>query len=273
MVFSERNSIEDHNLQQIQDLNQRGGRMLSIVDLLSAGTLNLEMAAFLLYSQLENKSFLTAANPSGTGKTTLMGAMLNLLKPGIKIKTLTGKPDNTLKKADLKEVRFLIHELGQGPYYSYLWGQEAAQFFRLGQKSSLASCIHADTLAELKNIVFQPPISISQKELANIDLILFMCRERGGVFSSRRRVTNIYAYFSPQNEYKSLFEWDKESDSFSKSNFWHEYLKEEFCSPEIELAKLKKLLKDYASFFAKLEKREIVSLKNVRKKVLEVLTL
>ena len=84
------NQLNQHNLKQIRGLNQRGGRMLSIIDLLEAGTVNSEMAGFLLYAMNNNLSFLTAANPSGTGKTTLMGAILNLLKPGVKIITLNG---------------------------------------------------------------------------------------------------------------------------------------------------------------------------------------
>lgn len=37
--------FERHNLAAIDFLNQRGGRMLSLVDLLAAGTLSLDMAA------------------------------------------------------------------------------------------------------------------------------------------------------------------------------------------------------------------------------------
>jgi hypothetical protein len=38
--------LERHNHQQIELLNQRGGRTLSIVDLIQAGTLSIEMAAY-----------------------------------------------------------------------------------------------------------------------------------------------------------------------------------------------------------------------------------
>ena len=37
---------ERHNHQQIEQLKQRGGRTLSIVDLIQAGTLSVEMAAY-----------------------------------------------------------------------------------------------------------------------------------------------------------------------------------------------------------------------------------
>jgi hypothetical protein len=38
--------IERHNRRQIEQLNQRGGRMLSIVDLIRAGTISVEMVAY-----------------------------------------------------------------------------------------------------------------------------------------------------------------------------------------------------------------------------------
>jgi hypothetical protein len=38
-------NFELHNLAAIDFLNQRGGRMLSLVDLMAAGTLSLDLAA------------------------------------------------------------------------------------------------------------------------------------------------------------------------------------------------------------------------------------
>ncbi|NLX42680.1 MAG: hypothetical protein GXY79_04280, partial [Chloroflexi bacterium] len=59
--------------------NQRGGRMLSIVDLLLAETLTLPQAAWLAAQVLGGRSFLVGARPGGAGKTTVMGALLGLL--------------------------------------------------------------------------------------------------------------------------------------------------------------------------------------------------
>jgi hypothetical protein len=36
--------LERHNHRQIEQLNQRGGRMLSIVDLIQAGTISVEFS-------------------------------------------------------------------------------------------------------------------------------------------------------------------------------------------------------------------------------------
>lgn len=206
------NSLEINNLNHIKNLNQRGGRTLSIIDLLESGTINQQIAGFLFYSMFKKLSFITAANPSGTGKTTLMGTILNLLKPGIRIETLE-RNFSVSQGQDNK--CYLVHELGDGPYYSYLWGKDVSQFFRLGKKGIIASCIHADTLPELKRILFSPSLSVPEKELYNIDLIIFM-RKEGGFFNSRRRVNKIYGFIPEQNEYQVLFKWDSSEDSFKK---------------------------------------------------------
>ena len=68
--------IERRNRQQIEQLNQRGGRTLSIVDLIQAGTLSVEMAACAMRAMHQGASLLTGARPGGAGKTTLMAAIL-----------------------------------------------------------------------------------------------------------------------------------------------------------------------------------------------------
>ncbi|MEK7765428.1 MAG: hypothetical protein AAB368_04240, partial [bacterium] len=67
---------------ELDRLNQRGGRMLSIVDLIEAGTVTRELAAYLLAAIGGGASFMTAALPGGAGKTTVMGALLNFVPPG-----------------------------------------------------------------------------------------------------------------------------------------------------------------------------------------------
>ncbi|MFW5992475.1 MAG: hypothetical protein ACOCQN_04715, partial [Halanaerobiaceae bacterium] len=132
------NSLEKSNLKEIKRLNQRGGRSLSIIDLLKDGTVDSGIAGFLLYSMANSLSFITAANPSGTGKTTLMGTILNLLKPGVKIRTL--ERNFSINKGESDKC-YLVHEIGKGPYYSYLWGEDIARFFRIAESGTAASCI------------------------------------------------------------------------------------------------------------------------------------
>ena len=62
---------------ELERCNQRGGRMLSVFDLLAAGTLDVDLTAYFLARISRGASFLVGANPGGAGKTTVMCALLN----------------------------------------------------------------------------------------------------------------------------------------------------------------------------------------------------
>lgn len=57
---------------EIERCNQRGGRMLSIVDLIEAGTMTRELAAYSLAAIGAGASFMVGALPGGAGKTTVI---------------------------------------------------------------------------------------------------------------------------------------------------------------------------------------------------------
>jgi hypothetical protein len=66
----EHNGIQAH-CRQIARCNQRGGRMLSIVDLIEAGTITPELAAYSLAAIGSGASFLVGAMPGGAGHNRL----------------------------------------------------------------------------------------------------------------------------------------------------------------------------------------------------------
>ncbi len=224
--------IEKNNLKEIKRLNQRGGRMLSIIDLLNDNSLSLEMASYLLVKIQENPSFLTAALKSGTGKTTLMGALLNLLKPGIKIKSIQEIPEKTSQN-----IKYLVHEIGKGPYYSYIWKQ-AKNFFSITENSTIVSCIHANSLEEIKEKLKK--LDVKEKHFENLDLILTM------KFLDKRRVTEIY---ENNRKIKLLFKFNYEKKKFINVG-----------NVKIE-EKAKKFLKN-------LKKRKIAKIEDVRREFL-----
>ena len=65
------------HVRAINDCNQRGGRMLSLVDLLDAGSVDLPLAAYLAAAMRGGASLLVGARPGGAGKTAVMCALLN----------------------------------------------------------------------------------------------------------------------------------------------------------------------------------------------------
>jgi hypothetical protein len=225
--------IERQNRHEIEQLNQRGGRTLSVVDLIQAGTLSVPMAAYALQAMEQGASLLTGARPGGAGKTTLMASILHLLPPGVRIVTVdqpellrdgpattagldrnAPSPPAPLPERERGEPEcYLVHEIGDGHWYGYLWGPAVAQYVSLidGQRR-IASCLHADTLEELTGILSSPPLGVTRETLARVGLILFMHVDRSRT-GYRRRVATLYEADS-SGAHRLVFAWDPASDAF-----------------------------------------------------------
>ena len=213
-------NLEEHNLREIEGLSQRG-RTLSIIDLINDSTLSVDMAAYALYSMANGASFLTAARPGNAGKTTLMACILTFLPPGVRIVTtsnpsIVNQAQSLISQEGTENLCFLCHEIGSGHWYGYLWGHYVGQLLHLMDKGyRVASCIHADTLPELQDILISRELGVSEDDFARLNMILFMKLERG-LIGYRRRVATFYEDDSEAREHKLLFSWDPESDSFNQ---------------------------------------------------------
>ena len=211
-------NLEDNNLREIDGLSQRG-RTLSIVDLINANTLDVDMAAYSLYAMANGASFLTAARPGNAGKSTLMACLMTLLPPGIKVITsdssVITEAQRYIDAEGAENVCFLCHEIGSGPIYGYIWGKYVEQFMRLMSSGcKIASCIHADTLPEMHDIMVSRELGVSEEDFAGLGLILFLKLERSPTGHTRRVAT---LYESGEAEkHNLLFSWEPKSDTFSK---------------------------------------------------------
>ncbi len=242
--------IERHNHREIEQLNQRGGRTLTIVDLIRAGTLNVPMAAYSLRAMEQGASLLTGARPGGAGKTTLMASMLHLLPPGVRMVTVD-EPKRIAEARD-EPTCYLVHEIGDGHWYGYLWGEAVARYFDLiGNSRRIASCLHADTLEELTGILGSPPLSVSREALARVGLILFMhvSRTRAGY---HRRVATFYEADGGGGHHL-IFQWDATTDTFHQVG--------EIGDPEG--------LSRYTDFIQQLGDEGESDVESVRRKILE----
>ncbi len=195
--------LQRKNLTEIEGLNQRGGRTLSFVDLIAAGTMSAELVAHCWTAIAHGASFLTAARPGGAGKSTVLANLLALLPADEEIVTVT---DPTVV-CDRARRCHLAHEIGRGHWYGYIWGPEVARLMaRMAAGERIASCLHADTLEELQDIVLGPPLMVPREHLNRLGLILFV-HVTGG---TRRRVAALYE--STAQGHRLAFEWEPESD-------------------------------------------------------------
>jgi hypothetical protein len=171
---------------QIDRCNQRGGRMLSIVDLLDAGTVDRDLAAYALAAIGRGASFLVGALPGGAGKTTVMGALLNFVPADVELAAADGPAalDRARRRPDPRRC-FICHEIGSGPYYAYLWGRELRDYFELPQAGHmLATNLHADTYEQARAQICRDN-GVPEADLWRMSLMLFLSVGRRG-FRARR---------------------------------------------------------------------------------------
>ncbi len=215
-----RTNLEEHNLKEIERLSQRG-KTLSIVDLINANTLNVDMAAYALYTIANGASFLTAARPGNAGKTTLMACLMTFMPPGEKVVTVTSSAmvtnaERIVNEEEAENLCFLCHEIGSGPIYGYIWNEYVGQFLHLtGNGCRVASCLHADTLPETRGILMSRELGVSEEDFNRMGLFLFLNLERT-LTGYRRRVATFYKSAGETGQHKLLFSWEPESDTFSQ---------------------------------------------------------
>jgi len=186
------NSIQAH-CAELDRCNQRGGRMLSMIDLLEAETLGLDLAAWLMARVAGGASFLVGARPGGAGKTTVMCALLNLAPADRPIVAATPEAVRAAAKEASPAPRcYVCHEIGAGPYFAYLWGADLRAYCSLSEKGHmLAANLHADDLDEAREQVCAgnrvPAVHFNAFRLQ-----VFLRVERGSL-RARRRIDKVYA--------------------------------------------------------------------------------
>lgn len=123
--------------------------MLSVIDLLDAGTLKPEQAAWLLERVWRGASWIVGARPGGAGKTTVMSAFLAMLPEdeGIRLTNPGTGWEHCPAGATV-----LAYELSPGAYDAYIWGKAVRRFLELGARGCrLVANLHADTLQEARH--------------------------------------------------------------------------------------------------------------------------
>ena len=174
---------------EIDRCNQRGGQMLSVVDLIQSGTVTAELAAYCLAAVGQGASFMVGAMPGGAGKTTVMGALLNFVPSDVELAPADGQESIERALAGRLPRRcFICHEIGPGPYYAYLWGQTLREYFRLAEAGHmLATDLHADTYEQARDQICRQN-EVPEADLRRMNLMLFLSVHRG----VRRRVEQVW---------------------------------------------------------------------------------
>ena len=135
----------DDVLRVVNRSNQRGGRMLSLIDLIEADTVTLPLAAWLTERVEAGDSFLVGALPGGAGKTAIMGALLVMVPGDEPVRVTSG---GRWRSAGAGET-VVASEISPASYEAYIWGREVRTFVELGISGArLVANLHADTLEQ-----------------------------------------------------------------------------------------------------------------------------
>jgi len=201
---------------EIDRCNQRGGRMLSAVDLIDAGTMSMELAAYCLAAIGRGASFMVGAVPGGAGKTTVMGALLNFVPDDVVLCPADGM-DSIRRGLAESEPRccFICHEIGRGWYYAYLWDEELRAYFELPTSGHmLATNLHADTYDQARQQICGDN-AVSSSALRRMNLMLFLAVRRSG-FQSRREIAAVWES-DGRGEHRPVFTLDDPAPGLTKS--------------------------------------------------------
>jgi len=169
--------------------------MLSIVDLLEAGTFTTELAAYALAAISDGASFLVGAQPGGAGKTTVMGALLNFVPPGVELVAADGAATIAEGRgAQGRQTRrcYICHEIGDGQYYAYLWGENLRAYFDLPSAGHmLATNLHADTFEQARHQICETN-RVPETALRGVALMFFLSVRRRG-WDVSRHIDTVWA--------------------------------------------------------------------------------
>jgi hypothetical protein len=146
-----------------------------------------------------------------------MAALLNFLPRDVPIVTVDRSSvlSDGLARPAGEPACYLAHEIGSGHWYGYIWGRDVARFLSLIEdKRRVASCLHADTLEELTDIVCSPPLEATRESLGRVSLILFM-HVSGTLGRYRRRVSTFWES-DGAGRHRLLYQWEPRSDEFER---------------------------------------------------------
>lgn len=172
----------------------------SIVELIRTGTLDEELAAQLWLLIAGRVPIIVAAEAHGTGKSTLLGALLDFVPPTVRIVELAGetetfrwlpqasdlgwlgvaRPDPDAGPVRPEMTVLLAHELSDH-LPAYTWGAAARIAVRAASIGyGLAATMHADSLDDVFEMLRRSSVRLSDDELSHLGVVLVLRRVDGG---------------------------------------------------------------------------------------------
>ena len=221
---------------------------LSIVDLIKIGTLDAKIAAY-LWLLLEYKMSFMIVGGTGSGKTSMLNALLSLMSQNDKIVTVEEVPELSPPLANWTQLNSReSFQFGSNPVTSInlfdlvkmslryrpdyiivgeVRGEEAYVLFQALATGHGGLCtMHADSLDSVVKRLTSPPMNVSDTYIPLMNCAILVQRvdlpkKRVGI-NFGRRVRNLWEIQEFQ-KYQEIVSWNSHDDSFD-TNFKHSHL-------------------------------------------------
>jgi hypothetical protein len=127
----------------------------SILDVVESGTIDFKLAGLLWLLMERRASVLVAAGPIWAGKSTLLHALLDFLRPEIERVALRGYDEDFRSLGKAKpENTYLVAEEISNHSYEYLWGYQVVKAFEYIPKGyALGGTTHARNIREVAYVL------------------------------------------------------------------------------------------------------------------------
>jgi flagellar protein FlaI len=205
----------------------------SIVDLITFGTISIEIAAY-MWILMEAKMSMMIIGSTGSGKTTLLNAITGLIDPDFKIFSVEDVSEINIKHENWFSLisRTGFGSAGEGEIGLYdliksgvrhrpdyivvgeIRGSEAYVMFQAMATGHGGLCtMHADSLESASKRLQQKPMDIPPSYMSLMNCAIVVKRVKGLDGKSTRKVMSVREIISADN-YNSTFKWDPRSDYF-----------------------------------------------------------
>ncbi len=267
-----------------RDLSKRGsnfsirkfsGVPLSIFDLVTFGTLNYDMLAYLSLVVSHGMNVFVAGE-SASGKTALLNAVTTFIHPLAKIITIEDTPELQVPHQNwIREVVSSSKTAGEGANVTTfdllraalrqrpneimvgeIRGPEGNVAFQAMQTGhAVMATFHASTVEKLIQRLTSSPISVPRTYIDNLNVAIMMSTVKLPNGKLGRRVTDIAEIVGFDSETQSFsivaaFHWDPEVDQFEFGGYMSSFVLEHKIAPKMGIPNQKKQL-----IYAEVEKR------------------
>jgi len=206
----------------------------SVVDLISFGTISVDIAAY-LWMLMEAKMSIMVIGSTGSGKTTILNAITGLVNPDYKIFSVEDVAEINIKHENWFS---LVARTGFGPsgegeiglydliksgvrhrpdyiVVGEIRGSEAYVMFQAMATGHGGLCtMHADSLESAGKRLQQKPMDIPPSYLSLMNCAIVIRRVKGQDGKSIRKAISVQE-INTADSYHSAFKWDSKSDYFN----------------------------------------------------------